>query len=129
MANPYEKYLGGEDKLQRAIINYLTMQYSDAIFTHPMNEGKRTKFEQYKMKYLGAKPGIPDLLIFTPNAHFSGLAVELKYKYNKPTDNQKKWLKWLENCKWAVYWTNNFDDCVNVIDKYFKNELKNQPKK
>ena len=129
MANPYEKYLGGEDKLQRAIINYLQMQYPDAIFTHPMNEGKRTKFEQYKMKYLGAKPGIPDLLIFTPNAHFSGLAVELKYKYNKLTDNQKKWLKWLENCKWAVYWTNDFDDCVNVIDKYFKNELKNQPKK
>ena len=56
MANPYEKYLGGEDKLQRAIINYLQMQYPNAIFTHPMNEGKRTKFEQYKMKYLGAKP-------------------------------------------------------------------------
>ena len=129
MANPYEKYLGGEDKLQRAIINYLDMQYPDAIFTHPMNEGKRSKFEQYKMKYLGAKPGIPDLLIFTPNNVFSGLAVELKYKYNKPTDNQKKWLKWLENCNWAVYWTNDFDDCVNVIDKYFKNELINQPKK
>ena len=96
MANPYEKYLGGEDKLQRAIINYLQMQYPDAIFTHPMNEGKRTKFEQYKMKYLGAKPGIPDLLIFTPNNVFSGLAVELKYKYNKPTDNQKKWLKCLK---------------------------------
>ena len=129
MANPYEKYLKGEDKLQRAIINYLDMQYPNARFTHPMNEGKRTKFEQYKMKYLGAKPGIPDLLIFTPNAVFSGLAVELKYKYNKPTDNQKKWLKWLENCNWATYWTNDFDDCVEVIDKYFKNELKNQPKK
>ena len=96
MANPYEKYLGGEDKLQRAIMNYLIMQYPDAIFTHPMNEGKRSKFEQYKMKYLGAKPGIPDLLIFTPNNVFSGLAVELKYKYNKPTDNQKSGLNGLK---------------------------------
>ena len=109
--------------MQRAVINYIQMQYPEAIFTHPMNEGKRTPFEQYKMKYLGAKPGIPDLLIFTPNANRSGLALELKYKYNKPTPNQKKWLKWLENCNWAVNWHNNFDDCIETIDKYFKNQL------
>ena len=121
--NPFQKYLKGEDLMQRAVINYIQMQYPDAIFTHPMNEGKRTPFEQYKMKYLGAKPGIPDLLIFTPNANKSGLALELKYKYNKPTPNQKKWLKWLENCNWAVNWHNNFDDCIETIDKYFKNEL------
>ncbi len=124
MSNPYEKYLGGEDKLQRAVMNYITMQYPGVIFTHPMNEGKRSKFEQFKMKYLGAKPGIPDLLIFTPNANFSGLAIELKYKYNKPTENQKKWLKWLKNCNWFVYWSNDFDDCIKIIDEYFKNELK-----
>ena len=40
-ANPYQKYLKGEDLLQRAVINYIQMQYPDAIFTHPMNEGKR----------------------------------------------------------------------------------------
>lgn len=129
MANPYQKYLKGEDKLQRAIINYLEFNYPNAIFTHPMNEGKRTPFEQYKMKYLGTKPGIPDLLIFSPNANFSGLAIELKYKYNKPTDNQKKWLKWLENCNWATYWSNNLDECIEIIDKYFTNSTKKSLKK
>ena len=121
--NPFEKYLKGEDLLQRALINYITMAYPDAIFTHPMNEGKRTPFEQYKMKYLGAKPGIPDLLIFTPNANKSGLAIELKYKYNKPTDNQKKWLKWLEKCNWVTFVHNDFDQCIETINKYFKNEI------
>jgi hypothetical protein len=121
--NPYQKYLKGEDQLQRAVMNYIEMQYPGTIYTHPMNEGKRTPFEQYKMKYLGAKPGIPDLLIFTPNANRGGLALELKYKYNKPTPNQKKWLKWLENCNWAVDWHNNFDDCINTINKYFNNEI------
>ena len=121
--NPYQKYLKGEDQLQRAVINYIEMQYPGTIYTHPMNEGKRTPFEQYKMKYLGAKPGIPDLLIFTPNANRGGLAIELKYKYNKPTPNQKKWLKWLENCNWAVDWHNNFDDCIDTINKYFNNEI------
>ena len=122
-ANPYQKYLKGEDQLQRAVMNYIEMQYPGTIYTHPMNEGKRTPFEQYKMKYLGAKPGIPDLLIFTPNANRGGLAIELKYKYNKPTPNQKKWLKWLENCNWAVDWHNNFDDCIDTINKYFNNEI------
>jgi hypothetical protein len=121
--NPYQKYLKGEDQLQRAVMNYIEMQYPGTIYTHPMNEGKRTPFEQYKMKYLGAKPGIPDLLIFTPNANRGGLAIELKYKYNKPTPNQKKWLKWLENCNWAVDWHNNFDDCIDTINKYFNNEI------
>ena len=122
-SNPYKKYLKGEDQLQRAVMNYIEMQYPGTIYTHPMNEGKRTPFEQYKMKYLGAKPGIPDLLIFTPNANRGGLAIELKYKYNKPTPNQKKWLKWLENCNWAVNWHNNFDDCIDTINKYFNNEI------
>jgi hypothetical protein len=122
-SNPYQKYLKGEDQLQRAVMNYIEMQYPGTIYTHPMNEGKRTPFEQYKMKYLGAKPGIPDLLIFTPNANRGGLAIELKYKYNKPTPNQKKWLKWLENCNWAVNWHNNFDDCIDTINKYFNNEI------
>ena len=119
--NPFEKYLKGEDLLQRAVMNYLIMQYPDAIFTHPMNEGKRSKFEQYKMKYLGAKPGIPDLLVFSPNKYFGGLAIELKYKYNKPTENQKKWFKWLKKCNWSVHCHNNFDDCVQTIDNYFNN--------
>tara|TARA_R110000772_G_scaffold65396_1_gene145949 strand:- start:3712 stop:4089 length:378 start_codon:yes stop_codon:yes gene_type:complete len=121
--NPFEKYLKGEDLLQRAVMNYISMVYPDAIYTHPMNEGKRSPFEQYKMKYLGAKPGIPDLLIFTPNDKRSGLAIELKYKYNKATPNQKEWLKWLEKCNWAVYIHNDFDECINTINNYFKNEI------
>ena len=36
--NPFEKYLKGEDLLQRAVMNYIIMQYPKAIFTHPMKE-------------------------------------------------------------------------------------------
>lgn len=119
--NPYRKYLKGEDLLQREVINYLELVYPNAVYTHPMNEGKRSPFEQYKLKFLGTKPGIPDLLIFTPNENRGGLAIELKYKYNKPTPKQKEWLKWLKNCNWEATWHNNFDDCVKTIDEYFKN--------
>ena len=121
--NPYYKYLGKEDHLQHAVMLYVMTAYPDALMTHPMNEGKRSKFERYKMKYLGVTSGIPDILIFTPNNKYGGLAIELKVGYNKPTPNQRKWLKSLENANWYSIWLNNFDDCKLVIDQYFKNAL------
>jgi hypothetical protein len=120
MANPYYKYLGKEDKLQNSVMTYLQYKYPKALFSHISNEGKRTPFERYKMKYLGSKPGLPDIMIFTPNKHYNGLAIELKVGYNKPSDNQKDWLGWLENAKWKALWLNDFDDCIEIIDNYFK---------
>lgn len=123
MANPYSKYLGKEDILQHNVMKYIQMQYPTALFTHVPNEGKRTKFEQFKLKYLGTKPGVPDVMVFTPNKHRNGLAIELKAGYNKPTANQKMWLDLLHHAKWSVHWSNSFDECKEIIDKYFKDEI------
>ncbi len=120
MGNPYSKYLGKEDIMQNRVMRYLEDNYPDALFTHVSNEGKRSPFEQYKMKYLGTKAGVPDVMIFTPNNKYNGLAIELKAGYNKPTENQKKWLKWLENAKWKAIWSNKLDECIEIIDNYFK---------
>jgi hypothetical protein len=120
--NPYAKYLGKEDVLQNQVMRYIGLKYPTALYTHVANEGKRTPFEQYKMKYLGTKPGIPDIMIFDPNKTNNGLAIELKAGYNKPTPNQKKWLKSLENKNWLAVWSNNLDECIEIIDKYFNNK-------
>jgi len=122
MPNPFEKYLGKEDKLQNKVMTYLKYQYPKALFTHVSNEGKRSPFERYKMKFLGSKAGMPDLMIFTPNKYYSGLAIELKVGYNKPSENQKKWLADLNNANWKAIWLNNFDDIKTTIDNYFKDE-------
>lgn len=121
--NPYFKYLGAEDRLQRSVMEYVYTAYPDTVMTHPMNEGKRSKFERFKMKYLMVSSGVPDILIFTPNNKYNGLAIELKTGYNKPTQNQKAWLNRLKTCDWYAIWLNNFDDCKLVIDQYFKNAL------
>jgi len=122
VANAFYKYLTGEDKLQHNVILYLQMQYPSALWTHTPNEGRRTPFERFKLKYLGAKSGVPDLLIFTPNKKYNGLAIELKYKKNKPTENQKKWLDQLAQNNWLALWLNDFDDCCQIIDNYFRDE-------
>lgn len=122
MPNPFQKYLGKEDKLQNKVMTYLRYQYPKALFTHVSNEGKRSPFERYKMKFLGSKAGMPDLMIFTPNKYYSGLAIELKVGYNKPSENQKKWLADLNDANWKAIWLNNFEDIKTTIDNYFKDE-------
>lgn len=123
MANPYAKYLGAEDKLQHAVTRYLDAAYPAVLYTHPNNEGRRTPFERYKIKLLGVKAGVPDILIFTPNDKYNGLAIELKVKYNKPTDKQQAWLKSLQRCKWHASVQRNLDDVIALIDNYLKNKL------
>lgn len=119
-SNPFYKYLTKEDKLQHSIVTYLKFQYPGVLFTHVPNEGKRTPFERYKFKYLGAKAGVPDLLIFHSNSKYNGLAIELKVGYNKPTEHQLKWLLELQNSGWASHCLNDFDECVAIINEYLK---------
>ena len=122
MKNPYLKYLGKEDILQNKVMTYIKNNYPNSLFTHVANEGKRTPFEQFKLKFLGSKAGVPDVLIFTPNKKYNGLAIELKVGYNKPTDNQKYWIQQLKLNNWKSLWINNFDEAVEIIDNYFKSE-------
>ena len=119
-SNPFYKYLTKEDKLQHSIVTYLKFQYPGVLFTHVPNEGKRSTFERYKFKYLGARAGVPDLLIFHANNKYNGLAIELKVGYNKPTEHQLKWLLELQNSGWASHCVNDFDKCVAIINEYLK---------
>jgi hypothetical protein len=123
LAGGYNKYLGKEDHLQHQVMQYIAAQYPFALATHIANEGRRSPFERFKFKHLGAKAGIPDILIFDPNAKYNGLAIELKAGKNKPTPAQKEWLEELEVRGWAAMWLNDFDKVVDVLKKYFMDEL------
>lgn len=124
--NPFERHLTKEDRLHVAVCDYLDLQYPNIPYTHPHNEGKRTKFERYKAKKLRMKPGIPDLLIFRANGDelgfplHIGLAIELKIRPNRPTENQKKWLKDLASNGWQCHVIYDFDQAKKVIDDYLK---------
>ena len=122
--NPFDKHLTKEDRLQVAICDYLDLQYPKTLYTHPHNEGKRTKFEQYKAKKLRMTPGIPDLLIFhTKPISLKqplrvGLALELKIKPNKPTENQNKCLQALNEQNWECHVVYDFESAKKIIDDY-----------
>jgi len=123
MQNHYHKYLGPEDKLQNAVMQYIAAQYPGVLAAHIPNEGKRTPFERFKFKYLGGKAGIPDVMIFCPSGEYVGLAIELKAGKNKPTKAQIEWLEELSLNGWAAYCLNSFEGCKLAIDEYFNKEL------
>ena len=121
--NPYYGYLGKEDHLQHAVMQYLQVQYPQTLSIHVPNEGKRSAFAQYKFKYLGGMSGIPDVIVFKQTASYAGLAIELKVAPNKPTKNQLEFLDKLSDSGWYATWVNSFEQAKNIIDQYFQNDL------
>lgn len=121
--NPYHKYLGPEDHLQHAVMNYLRIQYPEVMAIHVPNEGKRSPFVQYKFKYLGGMAGIPDVIVFKGNEKYQGLAIELKVKPNKPTKAQREFITKLNDSGWYATWCDNYEGAVRIIRQYFADDL------
>jgi len=104
-----------EEHLQTAVAQYL--DYTRAVWCHVANERKTTPAKGAKLKRMGVKPGVPDILIFGPGPG-NGLAIELKVKPNKTTAHQDKWLAELNKLGWktAIAW--DFLEAKNLIDNY-----------
>jgi len=116
----HPKYKGTEDNLQKSVAQYLDTK--KVLWCHPPNGGSRNIIEATKLKGMGVKSGVPDCLIFTQKKGYSGLAIELKVGYNKPSDNQKEFIKGLESNNWFCVVSHSLDECINLIDWYLSQE-------
>lgn len=125
--NAFNKYLTKEDRLHVLIAEWISWQYPKVVWIHPPNEGKRTPFEQFLFKCLGARSGASDIIFFCAKAGFHGLAIELKVNYDKgknyPTKHQKAFLKDLnkEGYCTAVTWT--FEETKDIITNYMNDKI------
>lgn len=131
--NPYNKYLGKEDHLQRQVIDYLNYQYN--VKPIPCNtEGNKSNFERFKFNYMGGYKGILDLFIPIAKGGFNGLFIELKADgvkiYKKDGSSfagkkgehiefqQQEINRHLSNGYLAGFCV-GFEECKIVIDNYF----------
>lgn len=113
--NPFEKFLGPEDHLHHQVIRLLQVQYPKIKFHHSPLEGKRSPFEQFKLKYLGTDSGFPDLIIPVWK-----LAIELKSKNGKLSVNQETWLDYFDSIGWDTIVANNFADVERYLSMFLK---------
>jgi hypothetical protein len=111
-----------EDKLQCAVARYL--DYNNVLWCHVANERRTSPQAGARLKKKGVKSGVPDCLIFEPNAKYNGLAIELKIKPNKTSANQKEWIKNLTKKGWFCCVVYDIDEAINTIEDYLKDEKK-----
>ena len=116
--NPFYKFLGPEDHLQHQVIEWAKAQHPKLKFHHSPNEGRRSKFEQCKFKYLGSDRGFPDLIFPALK-----LVIELKVKPNKVTPAQQEWLDYFVSIGWKAIVSYTFDDAIRVIECEIKKIL------
>ena len=112
----HPNYQGSEDSFQKSLARYLDL--SQLLWFHVPNEIKSKVQYGVKRKQLGVKSGVPDVCILEPRGRYSGLFLELKVGYNKPSKNQNKWLADLESKGYAVAWTRSLDEAIEIIEKY-----------
>jgi hypothetical protein len=63
---------------------------------HTPNGGKRPKSESGKLKAMGQRPGVPDLMLPRRRGVYAGLAVELKSATGRLSPYQREWLAALD---------------------------------
>ena len=114
-----------EEKVQIAIVNYLKMQYPDALFTATMGgQYQKHHSQRRRAKATGYLRGVSDLLIFEPKGGYYGLFIELKRdKKSYPTAEQKLFISNALQRGYYSVCAKGFDEYKEIIDKYFKEEL------
>lgn len=109
-----------EDDLQMSVAEYLDK--ISVLWCHVPNERKTSIQAGFRLKKKGVKSGVPDCLIFNPMGNFNGLAIELKIKPNKPSVNQKEWLKKLAVNGWLCEVCYSIDEVIEKVENYFKRD-------
>jgi hypothetical protein len=143
--NPFYKFLSVEDKHHVEVVSYVKDNLKDVICFHPVNEGRRSKFEQYKFSIMGALAGIPDFVFLHPKYEndvlkYHGLVIELKApEHNRIvlkgknegrivkskgtlSKEQKELIEKLNNIGFKSICCFGADDTIKEIKAYFNNK-------
>ncbi len=88
---------------------------------HPANGGKRPKGEAGKLKALGVKPGVPDLILPfpSPSGRWPGMALELKSPEGRVSGSQNDWLYECQRHGWLTGTVRTLEEFQDYIDIFF----------
>ena len=85
---------------------------------HVPNGGKRDKATAIALKRQGVKAGVPDVELPVPRGEYHGLYIELKTGKNTTTDNQKRWLKFLQQQGYYTAICYRWQLAAELIERY-----------
>ena len=130
-AAEYRNETESEENIHRNVIAWADRQAAaepalEMLF-HVPNGGSRHIAEATKLRDMGTRAGVPDLLLPAavargPEAAWKGLALELKSPSGRLRPEQAWWLRRLEGQGWAVAVAWTFGEARTVIQKYLGGE-------
>ncbi|OUP00301.1 hypothetical protein B5F37_11700 [Drancourtella sp. An210] len=115
---------GSEDEEQQKVIQWAQLMsnaYPDLqMLYHVPNGGSRNRVEAAKLKRMGVRSGVPDLVLPVPRDGYAGLYIEMKVGNNRPSTKQKEWLEKLarQGYKSVVCYGGN--EAIEVLQSYVK---------
>lgn len=115
---PNTAYQMREADEQKAVADFL--DYLGVLWCHVPNEGKRSYTTANNLRAQGLKKGVPDIIIFEPRKGYHGLAIEMKVGDNKPTAEQKHWLRSLTERGYMAGVCYSAESAIRVIRGYMK---------
>ena len=100
---------------------FAEVQYEELkLMYHVPNEGKRSRIAGARLKDQGLKSGVPDVCLPTAHGGYIGLYIEMKVKANKPTENQKQWLRKLREQGHLTAVCYSWEEAKQLIEQYIK---------
>lgn len=115
---------GSEDEEQQKIIQWAELMsnaYPDLLMLyHVPNGGSRNRAEAAKLKRMGVRAGVPDLVLPVPRDGYAGLYIELKVGENRPSKNQKNWLEKLALHGYKALVCYGGNEAIETLEQYIK---------
>jgi len=122
-----------EEAIHKAVIDYadrLSFQRPEfQLLFHPPNGGKMPQGSAGKLKGMGMRKGVPDLILpvlaeakMWDHRFFSGLALELKSADGHLRPEQAWWLYHLQKNGWAVAVARSVGGAIGILGSYLDGE-------
>ena len=93
------------------------------LMHHIPNGGQRNKATAVRLKLEGVKAGVPDICLPVARGGHHGMYIELKAEKGKPTNNQKEWLKALNDEGYFAVVCHGWEEAAKAISAYLRGEI------
>jgi len=139
-ASEYREQHQSEEDIHKAVVEWADRQAATepalAMLFHVPNGGSRHVAEAAKLRKMGTRQGVPDLLLPKPMwrktekgvdlTAYSGLALELKSPTGRLRPTQAWWLQRLRDQGWAVAVAWTFDEARTILRDYLSGAYEGQ---
>jgi hypothetical protein len=116
--------MGVEDREQQTVFEWASLmscKYPELEYMYSVpNGGYRNKATAAILKLTGVKSGVPDIFLPVGCNGYHGLYIEMKVGKNKPTDNQKRFMAYLNSAGYLAVVCYGADEAIGTVSRYLR---------